>query len=227
MGGKRTAGVVAVLVGLAGCAGPPSVAPAAPSSSAASSTAASSTAAPTAAATAVPDSLLLPDEGRRATTAEFTDWTTDRTLTRAWLLDPCLPTTYPTDGRRVRFRTVSREGPEAFDARQLGVYPDADVAAEVLAGFRRVLDACREGQRPGGAPWTWATADAPGLGDDGFLAASVFRAPGYSSHGVRVAVTRVGSAVFLAHAGGEYNTAEIDDGAQAAREVAQRFLDSL
>jgi hypothetical protein len=40
-------------------------------------------------------------------------------------------------------------------------------------------------------------------------------------------VTRAGSAVFLAHAGGEYYTAEIDDGAQAVREVAQRFLDSL
>ena len=176
---------------------------------------------------AVPDTVLLPDEGRRSTVAEFTDWTTDRTLTRAWLLDPCRPTTYPTDGRRLRFRTVSREGPEAFDARQLGVYPTPEVAAEVLAGFRRVLAACRTGRQGGGAMWTWVTADAPDLGDDGFLAASAFVAPEYAGHGARVAVTRTGSAVFLAYATGEYYTAQIDDGAQAARDVAQRFLDSL
>jgi hypothetical protein len=175
----------------------------------------------------VPDTLLLPDEGGRSRVAEFTDWITDRSLDREWLLDPCLPTAYPTDRQRVRFRTVSREGPEAFDARQLGVYPTAEVAAEVLAGFRRVLAACSTGQQEGGARWTWVTEDVPGLGDDGFLAASAFVAPEYASHGARVAVTRVGNAVFLAHAGGEYYTVEIDDGAQAVREVAQRFLDSL
>ena len=245
----RVAGALAVLVVLAGCSGPADgagAAPAPPPGSRAPTSPAPTSPAPTSPAPsgpapsgpapsgpapsvepAVPDTLLLPDEGRRSTVAEFTDWTTDRTLARAWLLDPCLPTTYPTDGQRVRFRTVSREGPEAFDARQLGVYPTAEVAAEVLAGFRRVLAACRTGQRDGGAPWTWVTADAPDLGDDGFLAASAFVAPQYSSHGARIAVTRVGSAVFLAHAGGEYGTAEIDDGAQAVREVAQRFVDSL
>jgi hypothetical protein len=71
------------------------------------------------------------------------------------------------------------------------------------------------------------TADAPDLGDDGFLAASTFAGPQYASHGARIAVTRVGSAVFLAFAGGEYYTAELDGGAQAVREVAQRFVDSL
>jgi hypothetical protein len=175
----------------------------------------------------VPDMPLLPDEGRRSTVVEFTDWITDPALDRAWLLDPCLPTAYPTDGRRVGFRTVSREGPEAFDARQLGVYPTDAVAAEVLAGFRRVLAACRTGQLPGGARWTWVTAEAPDLGDEGFLAASTFVAPEYASNGARIAVTRAGNSVFLAHATGEYYTAEIDDGAQAVREVAERFLDSL
>jgi hypothetical protein len=159
--------------------------------------------------------------------AEFTDWATDPTLDRAWLLDPCLPTAYPTDRQRVRFRTVSREGPEAFDARQLGVYPTAEVAGEVLDGFRRVLDACRTGQQGDDTRWTWVTADAPDLGDDGLLAASTFGGPGYASHGARIAVTRAGSAVFLAYAGGEYYTAELDDGAQAVREVAERFLASL
>jgi hypothetical protein len=209
----RVAAALVVLVVLVSCAAP---APAA----------AARGPVPTS-APAVPDTLLLPDEGGRSTVAEFTDWVTDPALDRAWLLDPCLPTAYPTDRQRVRFRTVSREGPEAFDARQLGVYPTAEVAAEVLAGFRRVLAACRTGQQDGGARWTWVTSDVPGLGDDGFLAASSFVAPEYASHGARVAMTRVGSAVFLAHAGGEYYTAEIDDGARAVREVAQRFLDSL
>jgi hypothetical protein len=204
----RVAGALAVLVVLISCG-----APAAPVRGPAP--------------VAVRDMPPLPDEGRRSTVAEFTDWITDPALERAWLLEPCLPTTYPTDAQRVRFRTVSREGPEAFDARQLGVYPTPEVAAEVLAGFRRVLAACRTGQLEGGARWTWVTADVPDLGDDGFLAASTFVAPEYASHGARIAVTRVGSAVFLAHAGGEYYTAEIDDGAQAVREVAQRFLDSL
>jgi hypothetical protein len=210
---SRAAGALVALVVLAGCTGPAQVAPStgpAPSST-----------------LAVPDTLLLPDEGERSTAAEFTDWTTDPTLERAWLLDPCRPTTYPTDGQRVRFRTVSREGPEAFDARQLGMYPTSEVAAEVLAGFRRVLDACRTGQQEDGMRWTWVTADTPDLGDDGLMAASTFGGPQYASHGARIAVTRVGSAVFLAHAGGEYYTAELDDGAQAVREVVQRFLDSL
>jgi hypothetical protein len=204
----RVAGTLAVLAVLVACAAP--VRGPAPTS-----------------APAVPETLLLPDEGGRSTVAEFTDWITDPMPDRAWLLDPCLPTAYPTDGRRIRFRTVSREGPEAFDARQLGVYPTDEVAAEVLAGFRRVLAACRTGRQEGGARWTWVTAEAPDLGDEGFLAASTFVGPEYASHGARIAVTRAGSAVFLAHAAGEYYTAEIDDGAQAVREVAQRFLDSL
>jgi hypothetical protein len=141
----RPAVALAVLAVLAGCASPaPGPGPAASLSSSTPSS-----------APAVPDTLLLPDEGRRSTVAEFTDWITDPALDRAWLIDPCLPTTYPTDRQRVRFRTVSREGPEAFDARQLGVYPTPEVAAEVLAGFRRVLAACRTGQNEGGARWTW------------------------------------------------------------------------
>jgi hypothetical protein len=219
MRSTRAAGVLVVLAVLAGCAGPATIPVPAP--------AASPSSPPPSSAPAVPDTLLLPDEGGRSTVAEFTDWTTDRTLDRAWLLDPCLPTAYPTDQQRTRFRTVSRQGPEAQDARQLGEYPTPDAAAEVLAGFRRALDACRTGRADHGASWTWVTADAPDLGDDGFLAASTFVGPQYSSHGARIAVTRAGSAVFLAYAGSEYSTAELDGGAQAVREVAQRFLDSL
>lgn len=175
---------------------------------------------------AVPDTVLLPDEGGRSTDPDVTDWVTDDTAGQAWLLDPCQPTAYPTDPQRHRFRTVSRQAPEAQDARQLGVYPTAEVAAEVLAGFRRALEACRTGQSDG-TRWTWVTEAVAGLGDEGFVAASAHGGPEYASHGARIAVTRAGSAVFLAYAGGEYYTAELDGGADAVREVAQRFLDSL
>jgi len=173
------------------------------------------------------DDVLLPDEGEPAPAEEYTDWETDRTLTRPWLLDPCSPTSYPTDGQRLRFRTVSREGPEVFDARQLGVYPTPEVAAEVVAGFRRVLDACRTGRTDDGAEWTWATAAADDLGDEGFLAASTSFGPQVPRGGERIAVTRVRNAVFLAHAFGEFYSAEIDEGAQEVREVAQRFVESV
>jgi hypothetical protein len=184
------------------------------------------TSAPAPSGDGVPESLLLPDEGGRSTTAEFTDWTTDNTLERVWLLDPCQPTAYPTDQQRLGFRTVEREGPEAHDARQLAVYPTAEVAAEVLAGFRRALEACRTGQVRD-TPWTWVSRDVPDLGDEGLLAASTFGAGQQAAYGDRIAVTRSGSMVFLAYAFGEYYTAEIDGGTESAQEVAQRFLDSL
>ncbi len=195
-------------------------------SSAVTSTVTSAPAPPAPSGDGVPESLLLPDEGGRSTTAEFTDWTTDNTLDRAWLLDPCQPTAYPTDRQRTGFRTVEREGPEAHDARQLGVYPTAEVAAEVFAGFRRALEACRTGQVRD-TPWTWVSRDVPDLGDEGLLAASTFGAGQQAAYGDRIAVTRSGNQVFMAYAFGEYYTAEIDGGAESAQEVAQRFLDSL
>jgi hypothetical protein len=175
----------------------------------------------------VPRSLLLPDEGGRSDTAEFTDWTTDETPDRAWLLDPCQPTAYPTDAQRTRFKTVFREGPEAYDARQLGVYPSAAVAGEVVAGFRRALEACRTGTKPSGTRWTWAVRDDPDLGEDGFLAAVWFGGEQFAPYGHRIAVTRAGDAVFLAYTYGEYSSAEFDGGAEMVRAVARRFLDSL
>jgi len=225
--------VVAVLAtgcgaGDAGRESVPAAASAAvPSSTVPSSAVPSSTAVPGADRSAVPESLLLPDEGGRSDTAEFTDWATDNAVERAWLLDPCQPTAYPTDGQRARFRTVWREGPEAYDARQLGVYPSAEVAAEVLAGFRRALEACHTGTKPSGTQWTWTTREAPELGDEGFLAAAWFGGQQFAPYGHRIAVTRVGDAVFLAYTYGEYSSAELDGGAEMVQQVAHRFLDSL
>ncbi len=107
------------------------------------------------------------------------------------------------------------------------MYPDPAVAAQAVAGFRRVLAACRTGGRAAeGNRWRWVSAEVPGLGDEGFVAASTRGGPGFSAAGDRIAVTRTGSAVFLACASGEFTTAEIDDGARAVQQVARAFLDS-
>lgn len=228
---------VAVLGGCTGPAQPPAPPPPVPAPSALSSAPVAPTAPPSPAATApaitpparaplaVPAGQLLPNEGQRSDSPEFTDWTTDTGRGQAWLLDPCQPTAYPTDAQRVGFRTVSQTGPEAHSARQLGVYPSPEVAAEVVAGFRRALDACQVGTTATGLRWKWVSADAPALGDGGLLAASVFGDE--SPTGDRIAVARVGSAVFLAYAGGEWQTAELDQGTSDAQAVVQRFLDSL
>lgn len=172
-----------------------------------------------------PSDLLLPDEARPGTAADLTDWETDRSPTRPWLLDPCRPTAYPTDIQRVDFRTVSRSGPETFDARQLAAYPTAKVAAEAIAGFRRVLAACRTGgDAANGTLWQYVVDDRGGLGDEGFVAASTTGGPTFAPAGERLAVTRVGSMVFLAYSRGEYGTAEVDDGARKAERIAREFL---
>jgi type IV secretory pathway VirB10-like protein len=242
--GRAAVGAVALaaLVALSACSGPdpappppappvtvtvtvpaPAPTPAAPGTTAPET--APSVRPPVRAPLVVPGGVLLPDENRRAESPEFTDWTTDNRRDQAWLLDPCQPTAYPTDAQRVGFRTVSRTGPEAHDARQLATYPSDAVAAEAVAGFRRALAACATGTTATGLRWTWVAQDAPGLGDGGLLAASVFGDE--SPTGDRIALARAGSAVFLAYLGGEYRSAELDQGARDAEAVVQRFLDSL
>ncbi|WP_232661129.1 hypothetical protein [Pseudonocardia sp. TRM90224] len=187
------------------------------------------TAAITQPAATPPPEPLLPDEGQRsASPQEATDWTTDRSPGQKWLLDPCGPTAYPTDRQRVSFRTVSRTGPEYHSARQLGTYPTADVAADVLAGFRRAISACATGRTADGADWKWATRDVNGLGDEAFVAATTVGKVDESRFGARIVVTRVGLMVFMAYGSGEFYTAEVDDeGARAMQDVARRFVDSL
>lgn len=175
----------------------------------------------------IPADLLLPNEGERSTQPEFTDWTTDDAVDQAWLLDPCMPTAYPTDQQRTRFRTVSQTGPEAHDARQLAVYPSAEVATEALAGFRRALAACSIGTTRAGSRWQWVSEDVPTLGDEGLVAGSTVGGGEFSPTGNRIAVTRVGDVVFLAYGAGEFSTAALDGGAGDAQAVAQEFLDSL
>lgn len=173
---------------------------------------------------AIPSQVPLPNEGERSTSPELTDWTTDLAEGQQWLLDPCRPTDYPTDARRTEFRTVSRSGPELFQARQLAVYADAARAEETVTGFRRALAACATGGTAAqGGAWQWTTADVE-LGDDGLVAASTRGGPGYAPEGERIAITRVGSAVFLAFDQGEYGAAELDGGVDQVQDVAREFV---
>lgn len=149
-------------------------------------------------------------------------WVYDDAVGQAWLLDPCRPTEYPTDPARQSFRSVTKQGPEAVDARQSAAYPSVDVAVDAVAGFRRALSACSSGSHPDGTTWRWSTEELPGVGDEGFLAAGVDGVgPGSAPSGERIAVVRVGATVFLAYASGEYGTAEIDGGARAVEQVAR------
>jgi len=168
----------------------------------------------------------LPDEGERSSAPETTDWVTETGTARSWLLDPCLPTAYPTDARRTGFKTVSQTGPEYQGARQLATYATPEDADEAMEGFRRALAACSTGRTEQGSAWEWVTRDERGLGDDGLLAASTVGGAGFSPAGDRVAVTRVGSSVFLAFSSGESSSAEFDGAAEEVRAVAQRFVDS-
>lgn len=169
-----------------------------------------------------PRHVVVSPDGR---TAYVSGGETDGSVTRSWQLDPCRPTAYPTDAQRLDFRTVSRRGPELFEVRQLAAYPATDVAAEAVAGFRRVLAACRTGGAAGeGTRWRWVVDERVNVGDEGFLAASTTGGPTFAPWGERLAVTRVGSMVFLAYDQGEYTTADVDDGARSTQAVAERFV---
>ncbi|WP_173132491.1 hypothetical protein [Kibdelosporangium persicum] len=174
----------------------------------------------------IPANLLLPNENEGSTSPGATGWKTDNTIGQPWLLDPCRPTTYPTDSKRVAFRSVSRTGPELRQARQLAAFPSADVAAETVSGFRRVLSACKTGGNASeGNAWQWVSEDVR-IGDDGFVAAGTVGGPAFSPSGTRIAVTRVGSLVFLAYDEGEYSSAQIDGGARKTQQVAEQFAAS-
>jgi len=120
-------------------------------------------------------------------------------LRTPWQLDPCTPTAYPTDADRTDFRTVEQTGPEYADIRQLGLYPDEAVAAEVLAGFRRVLAACAEEPMDTDPAYEsrWETRGQDD-GEEGLLAVgSYYREDSQVPGGAYVAVVRVGNAVLM------------------------------
>lgn len=231
--GKTVVGMTTVAVVVAGCGdrnadtGGPTTQPTTTTTSGVSET--SSTTPPTSTTenTGIPPGLLLPNENEPASGSDTTAWETDNTPDREWLLDACRPTDYPTDAQRTGFRTVSRTGPELFQARQLAVYDSESTATEAMAGFTRALTACRTGgDAAQGKAWQWNFEEIP-VGDEGIVAASNTGGPTFAPYGNRVAVTRVDAMVFLAFDEGEYGSAEIDDGARTTQQVAEKFVASL
>jgi len=232
--GKIIVGMMAMAVVVAGCgdrnAGADGPATTRPTSTTGTSPATtpqtSSTPAPTQ-TTGIPPGLLLPNENEPADNSDVTAWETDDTADKPWLLDPCRPTDFPTDADRTGFRTVSRTGPELFQARQLAVYDSESTATEAMAGFSRALTACKTGgDAAQGKAWQW-TVEEIAVGDEGILAASTTGGPTYAPYGNRIAVTRVGAMVFLAYDEGEYGSAAIDEGARLTQQVAEKFVASL
>lgn len=123
-------------------------------------------------------------------------------LRTAWALDPCTPTAYPTDRQRVAMASLVMSGPEAGDVRQLAVYPDAATAAEVMAGFRRVLAACAS---PAGSTGKYVTAPIS-VADEGLVVAqSIYYQSGTQVPGGGYYVlVRDGRSVYLAVIGREF-----------------------
>lgn len=120
-----------------------------------------------------------------------------------WALDPCLPTAYPTDQQRIAMVSLNRLGPEAGDVRQLAVYPDVATAADVMAGFRRVLAACARPSYPGG-PNTYVTAPVH-IGDEGLVVVDSSYQDGRQAPGGGYSVVmRDGRSVYLAGIGREF-----------------------
>lgn len=158
--------------------------------------------------TQLPDGFAFPEEssdewGRASSEFEVTR-TSD--LSTAWVLDPCSPTTYPTDRLRTDFYQARRDAPEWAEVRQVAVYPTEADAHEVMEGFRRVLTACAQkvSEDP---PFSLAQYDTRELriGDDGLMTVvSYYMAfPGkkrwhQNPGGAYTAVVRVGNAVYLA-----------------------------
>lgn len=158
--------------------------------------------------------------------AEESQWRADAETTversddlrRPWVLDPCNPTAYPTDAQRVAMRTVSRTGPEYFDARQLAVYADEAAATEALRGFRRVLSGCATSSG-GMFTSTWRSQPLT-AGDEGLLVWLRMDGPGGSD----VVIVRDGRSVVMATASGDFSPDARPDTDGRLQQVVMRVL---
>lgn len=131
----------------------------------------------------------------------------DTTVTRSrdpdapWALDPCHPTAHPTDPARTSSLRLTRSGPGLRHNLHLALYRDERTAAEVLAGFRRVLSACA--RRISGDDGPAATREVwryqrLAVGEDAVIATAGYTVEDRAVSGVAsAAAVRVGNAVFV------------------------------
>lgn len=154
--------------------------------------------------TRIPSSFRFAEE---ETDAGWRTGTDDTTLTRSrdpdapWSLDPCHPSAYPTDSARTSSLRLTRSGPDLRHNLHLALYPDERTAAEVLAGFRRVLSACAQRTTADGGPaatrevWTYQRLS---VGDEALIATAGYTVEDRAVSGAAsAAVVRVGNAVFV------------------------------
>lgn len=127
-------------------------------------------------------------------------------LDTPWAIDLCGSTSYPTDESRVAFRTINQPVPEEFESRQLGLYPDAATAQQVIDDFLAKLAECP--RVPADSPdpnfpdkavvWEKLDYDA---GEASFVAVDMLE---YSTLAGYSAAVRVGNAVYLHTRRGEW-----------------------
>lgn len=130
---------------------------------------------------------------------------------------PCGEQIWPADG--VDTLDVAVSAPEWWETRQLATYASADEAVAVLEAAREALDGCSS--YPGGDAQTLEVLDGDtGYDDVTFGFSSSSGMPG----GTVVQLMRVGSAVVLLSASGEYTADSIQSGADdltwASQELA-------
>jgi hypothetical protein len=101
-----------------------------------------------------------------------------------WVLDPCVPTAYPSDRSRTSFRSVTYSAGDAGETAQVATYVDAAAAEDAVAGFGRAVAACGNGAGadpvPGSGVIRWTDADvALGPGEEAlYLVTEHSLAPG-------------------------------------------------
>ncbi len=130
----------------------------------------------------------------------------------------CGETVWPGEGSSVARLVTSAHGPEALDARELLVYPDARSAARVITRARAATAACERIQNQ---VWTALEEDTGydsvtvGLSYTDGLGASLFQ------------WTRVGSAVLLVHRYGEGTRRSLPDMGRSATELSRTLAPEL
>lgn len=127
----------------------------------------------------------------------------------AWLLDPCLPTAYPTDGERMAMTSITRTRSEGawFEGRQLAVYPDEATAARAMAVFRRAVAVCGSTDRTEVGGPSRSSQFPADPGDEGRIFCDYYlserREPARGGYTV---VMRDGRSVYLAAVSGPFTS---------------------
>ncbi len=119
-----------------------------------------------------------------------------------WPVDPCQPTTYPTDAQQLDFISASYYLGDAGESSYIARYPDEATASDVLAGFVRAAEACGRVDEPrpaeGSGVTQWSLPQAPAIGDEAVALSTTEYVSDFGLPGSDVVAVRVDSYVVLA-----------------------------